>query len=209
MCDWLKWRTEGKCWADQLVSADIRLLENNLERKSAECQNHRDEKHTHAPAEQPDPARKDLDRPCHLIPGELNAGLHRIISGLISVSVMRKRKNSADHDSAFTSSLLDARSDLKHCNKTTDAGSEAEGSGKAMGRRYKRWDWLHNQYYTDSCCQNNFIDVEAYNWIHCYMFSLSRDLSKLSLSYITVIISTSCIPRCDIIILHFFDNNSK
>ncbi|KAA0711054.1 Monoacylglycerol lipase ABHD12 [Triplophysa tibetana] len=51
---------------------------------------------------------------------------------------MRKRKNSADHDSAFTSSLLDGRSDLKHCNKTTDAGSEAEGSGKAMGRRYKR-----------------------------------------------------------------------
>lgn len=59
--DWLKWETEGKCCADQLVSADIWLLQNNVERKSAECQNHREEKrrikHTHAPAEQPDSAR--------------------------------------------------------------------------------------------------------------------------------------------------------
>lgn len=59
---------------------------------------------------------------------------------LFHVSVMRKRKGSADHDSSFTASvtLLDGSSDLKQCHKKTDAASDPGGSGTAMGRRYRR-----------------------------------------------------------------------
>uniref|UniRef100_A0A9J7YP29 Lysophosphatidylserine lipase ABHD12 n=1 Tax=Cyprinus carpio carpio TaxID=630221 RepID=A0A9J7YP29_CYPCA len=51
---------------------------------------------------------------------------------------MRKRKGSADHDSSFTGTLLEDRSDLKQCHRKTDAASDPGGAGTAMGRRYRR-----------------------------------------------------------------------
>lgn len=60
---------------------------------------------------------------------------------LFHVSVMRKRKGSADHDSSFTGTLLEDSSDLKQCHRKTDAASDPGGAGTAMGRRYRRWDW--------------------------------------------------------------------
>lgn len=59
---------------------------------------------------------------------------------LFHVSVMRKRKDSADHDISFTGNvtLLHGSADLKQCHKKTDAASDPGGSGTAMGRRYMR-----------------------------------------------------------------------
>ncbi|XP_051502884.1 lysophosphatidylserine lipase ABHD12-like isoform X1 [Myxocyprinus asiaticus] len=61
--------------------------------------------------------------------------LHAATVIRLCISVMRKRKNSADHDSC---ALLDDSSDLKHCHEHTHAGTDPGGSGKAMGRRYRR-----------------------------------------------------------------------
>ncbi len=152
VCDWLEGH-RGRGCADQLVSADIRLLQNNvtLGRKSAECHSRWVEKHrSHTPSQNNRIRHgwKICSAALPLDSARISAGLQYNTSSLncvclpvlFHVSVMRKRIGSVDHDSSFTGNvtLLDGSSDLKQCHEKTDAAADPGGSGTAMGRRFRR-----------------------------------------------------------------------